>query len=471
MPINTPHPLYSEMQGRWKRCRDAYDGEDAIKAAGEEYLPMLSSMKSASDPKYVAYKLRAMFYGATARTVETLIGMAVSKPPKIELPPSMEYLIDDATGTGVSLIDLIKQSIAEMFLTARQGILVDRAVDGSPPYLVTYGAQGWTNWSVADNALQWAVVHDPAWAVDPEDPFTQTQVDAFKLLGFDEKGNYTVTIHTKDGDEYKPSDPLVPSKRGTPLDYIPFVPVTPNGPTYAITKPPLLDMVNVNVAHFRNSADLEHGRHFTALPTPWFSGMSEAVDDNGNSTTTIEIGSEAAILIPDAGGQAGYLEFSGAGLKELREGMREKEEMMAVLGARVLEKQKKAAETAETTRLNKLNDNSVLMSIVGSVERAYTQALNMALEWEGVKGEAVVEFDKDALNITITPQMMTALVQARQANQISYESFFDYMQQGGIFGEARTVEEELDAITTSPVLLPTPSGADDDEEEAGVDAD
>jgi hypothetical protein len=40
-------------------------GEDAVKAAGERYLPRLDSQK---DEEYAAYKARGSFFGGTART-------------------------------------------------------------------------------------------------------------------------------------------------------------------------------------------------------------------------------------------------------------------------------------------------------------------------------------------------------------------------------------------------------------------
>jgi hypothetical protein len=56
MPVNTQHPDYSTMVGRWKRCRDAADGEDAVHNAAETYLPKL---KDQTPTDYQAYVMRA----------------------------------------------------------------------------------------------------------------------------------------------------------------------------------------------------------------------------------------------------------------------------------------------------------------------------------------------------------------------------------------------------------------------------
>ena len=50
MPVNSLHPDYEVMLPSWTRARDVLAGEDAVKAAGEKYLPRL---EATSDPEYV----------------------------------------------------------------------------------------------------------------------------------------------------------------------------------------------------------------------------------------------------------------------------------------------------------------------------------------------------------------------------------------------------------------------------------
>ena len=70
MPVNTPSAEYNASLKQWTTCRDAYDGSDAIKKKGVEYLPALDSQNTqqattGSSAKYDAYKTRALFYNAT----------------------------------------------------------------------------------------------------------------------------------------------------------------------------------------------------------------------------------------------------------------------------------------------------------------------------------------------------------------------------------------------------------------------
>ena len=96
MPVNTPSKEYDAIAPKWKRCRDTYNGSDAVKAAVTAYLPLLGSHKNSADPKYVAYKARAVFYNGMARTVDALSGGIFQKAPEIVAPDMVLAQLRDA---------------------------------------------------------------------------------------------------------------------------------------------------------------------------------------------------------------------------------------------------------------------------------------------------------------------------------------------------------------------------------------
>ena len=55
MAVNATHPDYDARALDWSRARDVLAGEDAIKAAGEKYLPRLDSQ---TDDEFAAYRKR-----------------------------------------------------------------------------------------------------------------------------------------------------------------------------------------------------------------------------------------------------------------------------------------------------------------------------------------------------------------------------------------------------------------------------
>jgi len=451
MPINTPHPSYNNNIAKWQKGRDTYEGEEAVKDANETYLPLLSSMPSVKDPKYLAYRNRAMFYAATTRTVEGLVGMALRKPMQVTLPTRFENYEDDITDTGISMENFVKQLLGEVVLTARSGVFIDKSTNGSRPYAVIYPAENIINWRLdKEGKPTMVVLREYEQIEDPDDKYAMTLTEMYRELYLDEEtGKYNVSEWRQEEgnkDSFKETKLETPVVRGNAFDTIPFVFVNPKGTDAAIQKMPLLDMININLSHYRTSADLEHGRHFTALPTPYVFGV-DTKDEEGNSTP-IMIGSETAIVSEDPGGTAGYMEFTGQGLAALERAMQEKAEYMAILGGTMLQNQKKAAEAAETARINKSGDSSTMVSIISAAEDAMQQVLEYMIAWESIAAEdsVIVEINKDLLDSTIDPQSITALVGAWQGGAISQETLLHNFKKGEILPDDVTVEEELQKI-------------------------
>ena len=142
----------------------------------------------------------------------------------------------------------------------------------------------------------------------------------------------------RDKEDWKLVETRIPLRLGKPLPLIPFV---FHGPLHAqpgIEKLPLSDIITVNLDHYRLDADYKHGVHFTALPTAWVSGFDK--------TSSLRIGSSTAWVTETPGATAGFLEFTGQGLTTFERAMDRDERLLAVLGSRLIEGQKKVGETA-----------------------------------------------------------------------------------------------------------------------------
>src|SRR5512135_2761838 len=83
MAVNTTHPDYDASLPAWLRARDLLAGEDAVKAAGEKYLPRLEGQ---TDEDYVAYQSRACFFNATRRAADAFVGLVFRRTPFVRIP-------------------------------------------------------------------------------------------------------------------------------------------------------------------------------------------------------------------------------------------------------------------------------------------------------------------------------------------------------------------------------------------------
>lgn len=428
MGIESKHPYYVEASNQWSRIRDSFDGSDAIKDKGVDYLPKLSGQEKG---QYDAYRLRAVYYNGIERTVKGLVGAVMRVDPIIEVPDKIESLFEDITGTGVSLKDFISMMISEQLLMGRQGVLVDR--NEERPYLTGYTTEQITNW------LQDTIVLQETYRkIDPKDKYRSEYDIQYRELSKDEHGKYVVKIWRKDKGGWKVYDELNPTQRGDGLEGIPFISMSGDGFNLEPSMSSLLSLADMGLSLYRTSADLEHGRHFTALPTPYVTGID--IDSE------LSIGSGSAWVLPNEQSKVGFLEFSGQGLKALEVAMEEKRSMMASLGAQLLQSQKSGVEASDTVRIRQNAEASTLISTVKSVETAVQTALQVMADWEGIKGDVTVKLNTDFVDTKIGAQDMTSLMGAWQSGAISHETFLYNMKRGEILEPEVSIEDEKDRI-------------------------
>lgn len=442
MPLETPHPDYTRYYGVWTRIRDCLAGEDAVKARGDVYLPKLGGQDG---NQYDAYKARAMFYGASGRTLDGLHGAIFRKEPEIVLPAQMEALRSNVDLAGTSLEDFSSVVTKHVAATARYGVLTEMPANGRRAYLVGYTETNIVNWRtrVVDSVtIVDQVVLKEEYIKPAEDGFGSEVSDRYRVLELDDNLAYFQRVFTKlDGGEWS-MELIEPTNRGQRLGFIPFNFIGPFALSPDIQKPILLDLINVNLSHYRTAADLEHGCHWTALPTPWVAGLDESTGG------ALHIGSQTAWALPVAA-SCGMLEFSGAGLAALEKRLESKERLMVQLGARLLEDQKKAAETAESKRLQYSGENSILATMANTVSMGLTENIRWAALWMGVRhgeDDLACKLNTDFYDAEMGPAEVQALVAAWQQGAMSKRSLVWNIHRGELLPPGTTVDDELDAI-------------------------
>lgn len=458
MPVNTQHPDYKRMVDRWRRCRDVADGQDAVHAAGELYLPRLHDQKP---EEYSAMVKRTPFYNATWRTIAGLSGMLFRKPPKIEAPETAKEMLDDITLSGVPLQLFAQEVCEEALKVGRVGILTDypeTSADGLTladtkamnlrPCLAMYRAENIVNWKTGrvKNVVVLTQVVLREYEEVAVDEFATKCEERFRVLdlvGAGDARQYRVRRFKVEGDkDVQIGADVFPTMSGARLDYIPFVFASPDGTTPEVDIPPLIDLVDLNLSHYRNSADLEHGAHFTGLPTPVVSGWRPE-----NAEDKLYIGSAAAWTFANPDAHASFLEFTGQGLGVLERLKAEKEKQMAVLGARMLEQQKTGVEKPEAQANQRKGEESTLSAAGQTISLGITRSLKWFMQWAGQDPkDTVFELNRDFYPAPMTPQMLTALVSSWQQGAFSDEVLFENLQKGEVIGRETTFEEEKERL-------------------------
>jgi hypothetical protein len=476
MSVTSTHKAYDENRYKWQRCRDVIAGRDAIiknlrtstrytgslyapSFTGGDYLPRLSNQ---TDAEYMAYQERANFFNATGRTLDAFTGMIFAKDPVTKLPTAIEPYEEDITLSGINLREFSEQVVDQQLAVGRVGIMVDYP-QGLPidltvaaaeamnarPFLRVYECESIINWRTTYvNGVE--VLTLVVLSEDIEvaiDTFTTEEEERYRVLELTPEG-YRQRVMNSDGEVLSEVYPLM---RGSVMRFIPFIILGVNCASDDVQKPPLLDLVDINLAHYRNSADYEHGLHFTGLPTPYVAGVQLAEGQ------VLSIGSTAAWVFPDPQAKAEYLEFKGDGLKTLREAMKDKEQRMAVLGARMLADDKRTAEAFGTIELKTAGERSVLASISRTASDSITRALNWVCEWVGAPADVTFTLNTDYGAARMQPQMVTALLGAYQNDAMPLSVLFDNFQRGELVNPEMSFDEYEQQIADAGPSFASPA--------------
>lgn len=471
MSVKNTHKEYKEMAAVWKRCRDAAEGQDAIHAAGSDYLPYLADQTST---EYEAYKTRTCFYNATWRTITGLQGMLFRKPAVVDVAEVTKPLLEDVSLRGENL-HMFTLELAEEFLTVgRVGIFVDYpTVDsahtteadstllGLRPILKRYETESILNWreSVINNkcVLSLVVLSEEV-SVAGENEFDTVETTQYRVLDLTQLASEDGTsqlvyrvrvfvVNSKDEDVLLST--AYPTIKGKNLTEIPFYPISTDSVEICPDTPPLVDLVDINLSHYRTNADYEHGCHFTGLPTPVISGYTP--EKEGQS---FGIGSMTAWVFPRPDARASYLEFTGQGLKALEANLTRKETQMAVLGARMLESKQSNGDSQGGAAMNMSGEQSLLASISQAASIAIERALTMFSKFAGSDQPAKFRLNKDFFPMPMSALNLTALVASWQNGAISYATLFDNLQRGEIIDIDQTIKNELSKMDEHKPEIP-----------------
>ena len=446
MGLQDRHPDYDKYAEQWERIRDCIAGEDAVKDAGVRHLPKPENMMQ---DQYDNYITRAMFYGATGRTQAGLVGAVFRKRPIVQVPNRLRDMLDNVTLTGIPFMNFAQETIEETLTMGRYGVLVDKPSDDSGrAYFRSYKAESILNWRTrnigGEEYTDQIILHETGLKAN-DDGFGSETFTRYRVLELDEDNLYRVTVYVegRDLDDFIVEEDYEPTNRGERLTYIPFQFFSPNNLSADIAKSPLIDLVNVNISHYRTSADLEQGNYLTSQPTPYITGMRN--DQMGD----FPIGSAAIWFLPEQS-TVGMLEYKGAGLTFLENSLSRKQAMMAQLGARLLEDQKRAVEAADTIRLRSSGESSVLANLANTCSVGLMQCLMWLVEWEGADPNVVeVELNTDFLDSRMEPQEMREIVNAWQSGAIPTDDLIYNLQRGEILRPDFSIDEVKDLLENS----------------------
>lgn len=431
--------------GMYEKIDDVLAGSDAVKMRGTRYLPMPSpeDLSPENKARYESYITRAVFYGVTERTLVGFVGEIFDKDPVVVVPKALELLTEDANGEGVGIVQLAKTAVSTVLAKGRGGLFVDYPQTGGTitaeeretgayrPTITFYHSAQIINWRTkkigALTVLALVVIEEDYDAED--DGFAYVKRKQHRILRLSDDNKYELQIikdATASGNVLdvwtRPTN-----SAGEPFDRIPFMFIGSETNDVRVDKPPLYNLADLNIAHYRNSAEHEENLYQMSQATVVISGLNESWAEKFFSDG-VKMGAMAAIPLP-TGASADLLETQerSAILNE----MEHKERQMVALGAKLVES-KSVQRTATEAGLETASEKSVLATIADNVSLAFAWALGYAAEWEGVTEKNITfRLNKEfSINFSSAEARKEA-IEAWQAEAISWTEMRAVLKKGG----------------------------------------
>ena len=459
MPVDTQHKSYDAYVEKWQRARDACAGQASIHARTIAYLPKL---KDQTDDDYKAMLLRASYFNAAGRTLDGLVGMVFRKAPQVE-SSGIDNIVADVDLQGNDLETFAQYAMREIMTVSRFGVLVEYPqVADVPktqaqaqsqnlrPYLSKYPTESIINWEVSriNNLMQPSFMMLKECAYEAKDEYESNEIEQLRELRL-VNGMYLQKIWRQNNKKewIQFGVDIVPIKNNKPLDFIPFYSFGSDYNDLEVTDAPILPLADLNLAHYRVTADYEHGCHYTGLPMLFFAGVELGEKEK------VYLGSQAAVVSPNPNAKGQFIEFTGQGLGALENNLERKEKQMAAIGARFLEQQKAGVESEGAMQMRANGENSVLGAMANLVSAQLSKMLTFVAEWAGAKGEVIIALNTDYMPVGMTAQELKELVVAWQSGAISDETLFNNLQRGEIIADSTSFVDEQEKIANkAPVL-------------------
>lgn len=453
--VTFQHPEYAKNALLWQKIDDVCEGEDTVKSKKEKYLPRPNAHDNTLENKqaYNSFLMRAVFYEVTGTTLSSLIGAAFATDPNFKFPAQLEHLERNANGAGLSAYQLAQTGIRHLLKHYRCALYVDYPdviparnlaefkTQKAYPMVHLLNAVDVINWDsvIVDNQKKLClVVIREVISARGDDGFSKKDTEQYRVLRLESYGDYesiySVQIYAKNskgaweaGIKKYPTD-----YNGNFWTYIPFTFVGAIDNSDEIHKPPLLSLTNLNLAHYRDSADFQESVFYMGQPQYYVSGVNWTWFDEAKKRG-IYVGAKVLLPLPEKG-EVGITQPDPNTLA--REAMKDKWDQMKELGARLIEKGSAAKKTATESNSDDAVQHSVLSLCVVNMNEAMSIALRWAAKFvvadvdlltkEEMLFEISQEFSKQGYLAELSRQLYEAALQGRS----SFKSWWEYNQSG-----------------------------------------
>ena len=217
------------------------------------------------------------------------------------------------------------------------------------------------------------------------------------------------------------------------LGEIPLVTIYSGKTDNLVSKPPLLDIAYLNLAHFQRQADLIHSLHVASQPMLVMEGYDDQTKDLAISVNYA--------MATQPGNKVYYVEPASSAFEAQSSEIKELQMQMATLGISTLSQQKFVAESADARRLDRVDTNSMLAMVSMELEQKLQKSFNLSAQYVGIEPPEV-KISRDFDIERLIGQDITALTSLFDQQVIDRDEFRDILVQGEVLPTANEAKSE-----------------------------
>ncbi len=471
--INQPTPVIRAYHDRWARNRDFVNGEEAVKKAGELYLP--KARIDDSPREYQKHLELTGFFPAAFKITQGWLGLIWRKPAMMTTPSARtELLANVVTKDRRSLDDVAHWITRETIITNFTGVLTDHpsrnqfpadmsAGDelrrGFRPYLARY---------IAENILEVTPgIIDETRVGLVHVRLLENNGNTVRQLLINDAGFYEVRIHERtDGDAFQLVSTTVPTLNGQPLTEIPFDLI--NTDDSLVPTPSMIQhCVDLNLQHYIAEGQLASAINLTTAPIAIITGYEPEIDPVTKEPKKFEPdvspGAVWAFGQPKGDGTTGvkveWFTYDPKGQELITNKLRDLKDAMSAIGHSILAPEKPAPEAAELAVIRRAAENAMLAAFTDKVGKRIQSAFQRWAMWADPRQPSLTyQLNLDFLPQPIPEKTIATFSTLVDKRQLSLRTLHEALADGELMPRGFSPEEEADRIEVENIDRPPIDG-------------
>lgn len=479
MDISSEHEEVVGLIRTYQFIDDVLAGEECIKGKDTIYLPKTAGMCSleaeilkkevnaTTDDVAALYKdlkARAQFPSWTEEALLIMVGLIAQVKPNIDFPPHLQYLQENSTSDGFSLLELFQRVCYHLVRYGKVTLVAD-VDENSKGYIALYDGYSEYNWRQANvdgrRDLTMVAFKEKVYT-NPQNPFDTASTMQRRAYMVENNLAVVYTSTDSSSEAIKTSEFLGMPQR--PLTYLPVVRLSAINNITEKSNPPLLPLCRCAVKSYVLSADLFSALHRSCHPQLYVTGIAASpIQSNPNSggrgsknlrDGQLNYTGAGTVWTLPSGSVVDYAEPTGNGIDRVAQQMDKQKSSALEAGAKVMDI---GVESGDAREARQNDQYASLYSVVKNSAKAIEQIVRYIFDMTSaeenkeaetkIRFEIPVDFGRHVVDGTLAAHLLTAA----ERGAVTFETYWMYVTTGKL--PERTLAEELAKMSKENIKL------------------